>query len=153
MAETLERTGRVAVAQTVFHEKESLVAVRSHQNGLVMHSCILQMRYATLRKSPSLKAQRCRNVRSISLVIDKMSVAEFEPEKYQHEYRERFLAMVEQKTKGKEITIPRPAPERRGKVVDIFAALKKSLEQAAPQRQREPAREPVRKAGGKRRKA
>ena len=37
MAETLKKTGRVAVAQTVFHEKESLVAVRSHQNGLVMH--------------------------------------------------------------------------------------------------------------------
>jgi len=37
LAETLEKTGRVALAQTVFHEKESLVAVRSHQNGLVMH--------------------------------------------------------------------------------------------------------------------
>ena len=86
-------------------------------------------------------------------LIDKMSAAEFEPEKYHDEYRERFLAMVEQKTKGKEITIPPPAPERRGKVVDIFAALKQSLEQAAPQRQREPAREPARKAGGKRRKA
>jgi DNA end-binding protein Ku len=108
-----------------------------------------------LRKSPSPKAQRCRNVRSISLrdLIDKMSVAESEPGNYQDEYRERFLAMVEQKTKGKEITIPPPAPERRGKVVDIFAALKKSLEQAAPQRQREPAREPARKAGRKRRKA
>jgi DNA end-binding protein Ku len=108
-----------------------------------------------LRKSPSPKAQRCRNVRSISLrdLIDKMSVAESEPGNYQDEYRERFLAMVEQKTKGKEITIPPPAPERRGKVVDIFAALNKSLEQAAPQRQREPAREPARKAGGKRRKA
>ena len=36
-------------------------------------------------------------------LIDKMSAAEFEPEKYHDEYRERFLAMVEQKTKGKEI--------------------------------------------------
>jgi len=37
MAETLEKTGRVALAQTVFHEKESLVAVRSVYKGLVMH--------------------------------------------------------------------------------------------------------------------
>src|ERR1043165_2546297 len=37
IAETLEKTGRVAIAQTVFHEKESLVAVRARQNGLVMH--------------------------------------------------------------------------------------------------------------------
>ena len=34
LAETLEKTDRVAIAQTVLHEKESLVAVRSHQNGL-----------------------------------------------------------------------------------------------------------------------
>src|ERR1043165_1411062 len=33
LAETLQKTGRVALAQTVFHDKESLVAVRSHQNG------------------------------------------------------------------------------------------------------------------------
>jgi DNA end-binding protein Ku len=37
MAETLEKTGRVAIAQTVFHEKESLVVVRSMNNGLVIH--------------------------------------------------------------------------------------------------------------------
>ena len=86
-------------------------------------------------------------------LIDKMSAGEFETEKYHDEYRERFLAFTEQKVKGQEITVATPAPERRGKVLDIFAALKKSLEQAAPQRQREPAREPVRKAGGKRRKA
>src|SRR6185295_10349863 len=33
-------------------------------------------------------------------------------------------------------TVQPPTPERRGKVVDIFAALKHSREQAAPPRQR-----------------
>jgi len=64
-------------------------------------------------------------------LIEKLSSKNFEPEKYHDEYRERFLAMVEQKTKGKEIVIQPPAQERRGKVVDIFAALKQSFEQAA----------------------
>ena len=85
-------------------------------------------------------------------LIDKLSSDEFQPDKYEDEYRERFLAMVEQKTKGKEITIQPPAPERRGKVVDIFAALKQSLEQAAPQR-RQTTRERAAKATRKRRKA
>jgi non-homologous end joining protein Ku len=40
-------------------------------------------------------------------LIDKMSAEEFQLEKY----RERFLAMVDQKTKDKEITV---APLRRG---------------------------------------
>jgi DNA end-binding protein Ku len=154
LAETLEKTRRVAVAQTVFHEKENLVAVRSHQNGLVMHfmyfadevRAMRQIRRAEGAKVPKREIDLARDL------IDKMSAPEFEPEKYHDEYRERFLAMVEQKTKGKEITIQPPA-ERRGKVVDIFAALKQSLEQAAPQRQRQPARQSARKTSRKRRKA
>jgi len=34
-----------------------------------------------------------------------MSEQEFEPEKYHDEYRERFLAVVERKQKGHEITV------------------------------------------------
>ena len=86
-------------------------------------------------------------------LMDKMSAAEFEPEKYHDEYRERFLAMIDQKVKGQEILVASPAPERgRGKVVDIFAALKQSLEQAASEKQ--PAtRQRATKSARKRRKA
>ena len=154
MAETLEKTGRVAVAQTVFHEKESLVAVRSHQNGLVMHFMYFAdevREFGQIPKGADAKVPKRESDLARDL-IDKMSAAEFEPEKYHDEYRERFLAMVEQKTKGKEITIQPPAPERRGKVVDLMAALKKSLERTGPA-QRQAAREPSRKTARKRRKA
>jgi hypothetical protein len=39
-----------------------------------------------------------------------MSAEEFQAEKY----RERFLAMVDQKTNDKEITVAPPTPARRG---------------------------------------
>jgi non-homologous end joining protein Ku len=45
--------------------------------------------------------------------------------------RERALAMIE---KGQEIKAVPPAPRRTGQVVDIFAALKKSLETAGQQK-------------------
>jgi DNA end-binding protein Ku len=154
MAETLEKTGRVAIAQTVFHEKESLVAVRSMDNGLVLHFMFFanEVRdFGQVPKGEGAKVPKRESDLGKDL-IDKLSVEEFEPEKYHDEYRERFLAVVEQKTKGKEITIQPPAPERRGKVVDLMAALKQSLEQTAPSR-RQPAREPARKATRKRRKA
>jgi len=67
--------------------------------------------------------------------------------------KERFLAMVDQKVKGREIAVQPPTPERRGKVVDLMSALKQSLEGAAPQRQRHPEPEPGTKPGCKRRKA
>ena len=52
LAETLEKTGRVAIAQTVFHEKESLVAVRSDRNGLLMHFMYFANEVRTQRKLP-----------------------------------------------------------------------------------------------------
>ena len=33
----MAKTGRVALAQTVFHNKESLVLIRSVKRGLVLH--------------------------------------------------------------------------------------------------------------------
>jgi DNA end-binding protein Ku len=63
--------------------------------------------------------------------VEKLSSGEFEPEAYSDEYRARVKAMLDQKAKGREITVAPPAPPR-GHVVDIYAALKKSLESAKP---------------------
>ena len=119
MAETLEKTGRVVVAQTVFHEKESLVAVRSRQNGLVMHFMYFPdevREFGQIPKGADAKVPK-REIDLARDLIDKMSVPEFEPEKHYDydEYRERFLALVDQQAKGQEITVPPPAPERRGR--------------------------------------
>jgi non-homologous end joining protein Ku len=57
-------------------------------------------------------------------LIEKMSSEDFEPERYADEYHERALAMIELKARNSKPFL------RRGQVVDIFAALKKSLETA-----------------------
>jgi len=104
LADTMAKTGRVALAQTVFHNGEDI-------------------------KLPSEQLELGRGL------IEKMSSADFEPERYADEYRERALAMIEKKVEGQEIKAVAPAPRRTGQVVDIFAALKKSLETAGqPQR-------------------
>jgi non-homologous end joining protein Ku len=43
-------------------------------------------------------------------------------------YRIQVLPMLNEKSKGKEITIAAPAPQRGGKVVYIMEALKRSME-------------------------
>ena len=57
-------------------------------------------------------------------LIDKMLSAEFEPEKYHDEYRERVLAMMDQRAKGQEITLAPPVPERRGICRCFFRSVK-----------------------------
>jgi DNA end-binding protein Ku len=82
-------------------------------------------------KAEGEKVPKCE-IELAENLIDKLSEEAFEPEKYHDEYRERFLAMVDQKAKGQEITVAARAPERRGKVLDLMAALKQSLEGIGP---------------------
>ena len=50
----------------------------------------------------------------------------FEPSKYQDEYREKVLELVERKAEGEEIAI-QPEAEEPTKVPDLMAALEASL--------------------------
>jgi DNA end-binding protein Ku len=61
-------------------------------------------------------------------LIERLTSEEFKPENYKDEYRIRVVVMLDEKSKGKEVTISEPAPRRGGKVVDIMEALKRSME-------------------------
>ena len=64
-------------------------------------------------------------------LIESMS-DEFNPEKYHDEYRERVQAMLEEKSKGHEITVAAPEAPQRAQIIDLMQALKQSIEKAKP---------------------
>jgi DNA end-binding protein Ku len=66
-----------------------------------------------------------RELKMARQLIESLST-DFEPEKYRDEYRERVLALIEQKAEGAEI-VAQPAVEEPAKVVDLMAALEASL--------------------------
>ena len=49
-------------------------------------------------------------------LIDRLTSEEFNPENYKDEYRIRVLAMLDEKSKGKEVTIAPPPPQRGRKL-------------------------------------
>ena len=59
---------------------------------------------------------------------------DFEPDRYKDEYRIRVLAMLDEKSKGREITGPAPPAPRHGQVIDLMQALKQSMERARPKK-------------------
>ena len=135
LADTMAKTGRVALAQTVFHNKESLVLIRSVKRGLVLHFLFFKDEirdFDAIAKGDGVKLPGEQLELGMSL-IEKMSSAD-KPERYADEYRERALAMIEKKVEGQEIKAVASVPRRTGQVVDIFAALKKSLETAGQQK-------------------
>jgi DNA end-binding protein Ku len=64
-------------------------------------------------------------------LIENMSDG-FKPEKYRDEYRERVHAMLEEKSKGGEITVAAPEAPQRAQIIDLMQALKESIEKAKP---------------------
>ena len=64
---------------------------------------------------------------------------QFNPEKYRDEYRERVQAMLEEKSKGGEITVAAPEVPQRAQIIDLMQALKQSIEKAKPKQKAVPA--------------
>ena len=107
-----------------------LVLIRPYRKALLLHTMYHADEIRDFQQVP--KGEKV-NVAEKELelgigLIDRLTSEEFKPENYKDEYRIRVLAMLAEKSKGQEITIAPPAPQRGGKVVDIMEALKRSME-------------------------
>lgn len=137
LSDTMTQVGKVALAKFVLRGKENLVIVRSAQNGLMMHTMYFadEVRsFDEIPKGESVKITSAETGLAVRL-IDELSNDEFQPEKYEDEYAQRVLNLVNKKAEGKEISLVQP-PTQRGQVIDLMAALKGSLGKA---REKKPA--------------
>ena len=153
LLQTLEITKRVGIAKVAMHQREYTVFVRPYDRGLTLHT----MYFANeIREAPGygktedvkLKPQE---VKLAEQLVENLSEP-FRLSKYHDEFQDRLKALIEAKQKGREVTA---APEpHRAPIIDMMAALKKSLaasgvsrRQPAPaRRQAEHHRKPVRRA-------
>jgi DNA end-binding protein Ku len=139
LADTMTQVGKVALAKFVLRGKENLVIIRPMRNGLILHTMYFANEVRNFDEISKAEGAKISGV-EINLavrLIDELSNDEFEPDKYQDEYSQRVLDLVNEKAKGKEVTVAQPQV-RRGQVIDIMAALKESLGKTAA-RQRKPA--------------
>jgi DNA end-binding protein Ku len=131
----MAKTGRAALAELVVRGKEQLVLIRPYQGGLMMHTMYYAnevRNFADIPKAENAKLSKEESQLGADL-IESMS-DEFEPERYKDEYRIRVLAMLDEKSKGREITVPPPTEPRHGQVIDLMQALKESMERARPKK-------------------
>ena len=129
LAEAMEATQRVALAQFVMRGKGNLVLIRSLGGGLMLHTMYYhdEVRdFGEIDKGQSARVREGELELAVRL-IQELSSAEFKPEKYQDEYRLKVLDMVNLKVEGKEIS-PAAPEVQRGQVIDLMEALKQSLQ-------------------------
>ncbi|HEX6311288.1 MAG TPA: Ku protein [Acidimicrobiia bacterium] len=152
LVEAMKDLEKVAVGRLVMRGKERLVAIRPLNDLL----CIEMMRYSDEVIPPDQVEglpedgevePTGRELEMAEQLITTLS-GDFEPEKYQDQYREQLLDLIDRKAAGEEI-VAEPLVEEPAKVVDLMAALEASLARAGKGGEAEAAERPARKAATK----
>jgi DNA end-binding protein Ku len=125
--DALARASRAGLGRWVFHNREYLVAVRSHDGVLALHT----MRFAdelvdpgTLDIPEPSRAPSRREVEMAGRLVDSLH-ADFDPTAYHDTYREHVLELIATKARGEE-PVPAEIPEVAD-APDLAAALEASL--------------------------
>ena len=145
----MEEKGRVALGRLAARGKQQLVLIRPTVEGLLLHG----LYYADeVRGFDDVETGDDAQIKEGELelagqLIDQLTNEGFEPARYEDEYRQAVLAMVDRKVAGEEI-VATPTAEEREQIIDLVAALKKSLAEK-PGAGGEPARKPARRARAK----
>jgi DNA end-binding protein Ku len=135
LRETLEETNQVAIARVVIRTKEYIAAVKPIDGALVlelMHWASEIVATSTL-EIPGREKLPEQEMKMARMLVDTMSVDEFEPEKFTNKYHDELLTMIEARAAGKELPQPKKAPAR-AKVVNLMDVLAQSLEESKKRR-------------------
>jgi DNA end-binding protein Ku len=129
LVDAMDEAGKVAVARVVIRSKENLVALRPREGVLAMETMLFADEVISPDSLDELTVDggktSKRELDMAKQLIDSLS-ADFEPEAYRDEYRERVLELIERKAAGETITIEAPEEEPK-KVPDLMAALEASI--------------------------
>ena len=134
LTKAMNDSRKVAIARFVLRNKEHLAAIRPMGDVLTMAT----MRFHDEVTSPEdldgdLFAEEKpgkpddRELKMAKQLIESLST-DFEAERYEDQYREELLAMLERKAEGKEIVTAETEEPKPTKAPDLMAALEESLQ-------------------------
>jgi DNA end-binding protein Ku len=132
LREAIAETGRVALARVVIGQRERTIAVRAVPDGLVAHTLDEQRDINDARSIMGDAAEVKTDPEMVQLakqLIDRQTT-KYDPSDLEDRYETRMRAMIDAKLKGEGIDVSEPAEPERSNVIDLMAALKKSLGEA-----------------------
>lgn len=138
LRETLREQNKTALAKVVLRTRQYLAAVHPEDDALVMQT----LRFAHEVRDFSDLELPSRDLdelgvsdqeRMLAEMLVQNLAADFTPEEYRDDYRDKVLAYIEKKAKEGDVAakeLAEGAAEPAGDVVDIMELLKKSVEAA-----------------------
>jgi len=128
LREAMAKAGKGAVAKFSTRGREQLVLLREAQGGLMLHALYYadEVRdFSEIERGDEVTPKPGEIDLAVQL-IEQLGTQAFDAAKYKDEYRDRAMALIEQKVAGQEITVG-PARTPKGQIIDLMEALKQSL--------------------------
>jgi DNA end-binding protein Ku len=130
LLEAMREAGKVAIGKIVIRSRQQLCALRPTGEAMALSTMLFGDEVLPADRIDELDALEeaeatKRELTMAQQLIDSLS-AEFDPEKFKDEYRERVLDLIERKAAGEEIAVA-PEAEETAPAPDLMAALEASL--------------------------
>jgi DNA end-binding protein Ku len=148
LLDAMGESDKVGIGKVVLRSKQQLCALRPTDGVLTLTTMLFGDEVLAPDRLDELEAigdaeATDRELAMAQQLINTLS-AEFEPERYRDEYRERVLDLIERKAAGEEIAAP-PQVEEPSAAPDLMAALEASLAAVKSDGDDAPAEKPARK--------
>jgi DNA end-binding protein Ku len=130
LVDAMREAGKVGIGKVVIRSKQQLCALRPTGEVLTLTTMLFGDEVLSPDRIDEIgeieqAAATDRELRMAQQLIESLS-ADFEPEKFRDEYRERVLELIERKAAGEEIAV-QPVAEEPAAAPDLMAALEASL--------------------------
>jgi DNA end-binding protein Ku len=152
LREALKRTRKVGIGQLALRGREYLVSVKPCGRGIVLET----LRYADeVNKARDYfrdigEAKPDEELLDLAETLIERKTADFDASKFHDRYIEALEELIERKRKGKTIqTEEDEAPARGTNVIDLMAALKRSIEKPGASGGSKPAARGAKKSAAK----
>jgi DNA end-binding protein Ku len=131
LRDALETENRMAVVTVSIRSRMTMAVLRVRDGVIVMQTMlwpdeIRKPDFANLDEDA--KATK-KELDMAKLLIEQLA-GDYDPDDYEDDYANAVQALVQAKLEGGEVQAPAPAAEETGEVVDLLAALAKSVEKA-----------------------
>lgn len=135
LREALRETDRVAVVTIAIRQRTSIALLRVVDDVIVLQTLIWPDEVRTPDFNLSLEGVEVKDAEAqmAHLLVETLA-GDFHAEEFEDDYATAVQELVERKIEGGELTRPEAAPESGGEVVDLLAALQKSVAAAKAQR-------------------
>jgi DNA end-binding protein Ku len=137
----MEKKGMVAIGRLVMNTRERICGIELEEGGLRLTTLRTAEEVRDLRElaAPPLPKPDAQMLAIAEKIVEQQA-GDFDPAEFVDRYEDALRDLIEEKKKGHVVKAPKPANDD-GKVIDLMAALQRSLKAggAAPQRERQPA--------------